>query len=620
MNRNMTMKKILILSAMCLATIAVAAQSEGESTIRTSTTFEKCKSFVKTPPLREMMEYIEAVDDYAISIETGAKPLNPMRHADLSEVSTAMEQDGAVQDYNGTNTEGGFRMAQNFDGQFGAFPPDPSGAVGPDYYVQAVNSTFRIWTKEADPETPPYSLNTLWDRPGSGDPIVMYDRFAERWFISQFYGEPGGSDNGLLIAVSETSDPLGSYYAYEFDYTLFPDYPKFSVWSSAYFMSANSSSADCSAFEREKMLVGDPSAGVIKMTFPPIYQLFNSVAPAYAEGPEAPDMDEPCYFFAVQDNGYPGVSSDHILVLKAEIDWDSPGSSTITEHQEIPTAAFNSNLPGGWTENITQKDTEQRLDGLPGIFMYRAQYRRFDGYNTLVLCHNVSVGTYRAGTRWYELRDNDDGNWEIHQQGTYSPDTEASRWLGNLSMDAQGNIALAYSYAGENDYAGLRYTGRFWDDPLNEMTVPELTAVEGEGAQTGGGRFGDYSQMSMDPADDMTFWFTAEYLGASGSRKTRIFSFSSWHIAGTDDHYKPVPLFNAYQPNTDQLKLTWKDLAEEAITVNVVDIRGRHLLQTPLNKNATEQIVDIPGAASGIFIVMLVGETTNLSQKIYIGK
>ncbi|MDG1913672.1 MAG: T9SS type A sorting domain-containing protein [Crocinitomix sp.] len=614
------MKKTLISAVICLATFTVIAQEETSPANSSETTYEQCKSFVKTPPLREMLEYLEPVDDYAFSMEAGSKPMNPMRHADLSEVSSVMEPDGAMQDAHGTNEKGGFRLALNFDGQYGAFPPDPSGAVGPNYYVQAVNSSWRIWDKTGDPETPPYSLNTLWDRPGSGDPIIMYDRFAERWFISQFYGSPGGGDVGVLIAVSETSDPLGAYYAYEYDFTLFPDYPKFSVWSNAYYMSANSSSADCCAFDRQKMLIGDPTAGVIKMSFPPIYQLFNSVAPAYAEGPEEPDMDEPCYFFAVQDNGYPGVSSDHILVLKAEIDWDSPGSSSITEHQEISTASFNANLSGGWTENVAQKGTLQRLDGIPGIFMYRAQYRRFGDYNTIVLCHNVSVGAYKVGQRWYELRDNDDGNWEMHQQSTYSPDTDVSRWLGNLSMDAQGNIAMAYSYTGSDDYPGLRYTGRFWDDPLNVMTVPELTAVEGEGAQTAAGRYGDYSQMSMDPTDDMTFWFTGEYLGAGGARKTRIFSFSSWHIAGTEEHHKAVPQFNAYQPNTSELKLTWNDLAQESIMINVVDISGRHILQTPLNNGTTEQIVEIPGAASGIFIVTLSGETTNLSQKIYIGR
>ena len=99
-----------------------------------------------------------------------------------------------------------------------------------------------------------------------------------------------------------------------------------------------------------------------------MYLLFNSVAPAYAEGPTEPDADEPCYFFAVQDNAFPGVSSDHIKILKAEIDWILRGSSSVTEHQELNTAAFNANFGGGWTENITTKGTSQKLDAISGYF------------------------------------------------------------------------------------------------------------------------------------------------------------------------------------------------------------------------------------------------------------
>jgi len=624
--RTITMKKQLLISALCLATYGAHAQTDGNSAADNGTTFEKCKYFVKTPPLREILKTLTPVDDEALSASATAKPINPMRHADLSEISDiGLSETGgvdlALQSEFGTKKDGGFRAAVNFTGQFGAFPPDPSGAAGPNHFVQAVNSTYRIWAKNGDAETPPYSLNTLWDRAGAGDPIVMYDRFAERWFISQFYGAPGGgSDNGILIAVSETSDPLGAYYAYEFGYTLFPDYPKYSVWSNAYFMSANSSSADCSAFEREKMLVGDPTAGVIKMNFPSMYLLFNSVAPAYAEGPEEPDMDEPCYFFAVQDNAFPGVSSDHIKILKATIDWDAPLTSSVTDHQELNTAAFNANFSGGWTENLTQKGSTQRLDAIPGIFLYRVQYRRFADHNTIVLCHNVNVGGNRAGMRWYELRDEDDGNWSIYQQGTYAPDAENSRWLGNLAMDAQGNIAMAYSFTGTNHYPGIRYTGRFKDDPLGEMTVPELTAVEGESAQTGAGRYGDYSQMSMDPTDDMTFWFTGEFIGGGASRRTRIFSFSSWHIAGVESSNTAVPFFNAYQPQPHQLQLNWKDIADEKMTLSVHDSRGRLILTQLLSGHSNGELIELSETTNGIYILTLTGEKTHLSRKIYLGR
>lgn len=619
------MKKQLLFSALCLATIGVSAQSEGKTSVDNGTTYQQCKFFVKTPPLRDMLKTLTPVDDKALSENASAKPINPMRHADLSEISAiGLSETGgvdpALQSEFGTKKDGGFRAAVNFLGQYGAFPPDPSGASGPNYYVQAVNSTYRIWDKDGSPQTPPYSLNTLWDRPGAGDPVVMYDRFAERWFISQFYGEPGGADNGILIAVSVTTDPLGAYYAYEFDYNLFPDYPKYSVWSNAYFMSANCSSADCSAFDRDKMLVGDPTAGVIKMNFPDMYLLFNSVAPAYAEGPSEPDADEPCYFFAVQDNAFPGVSSDHIKILKATINWDSPLTSSVTEHQELNTASFNSVFSGGWTENLTQKGTSQLLDAIPGIFLYRVQYRRFADHNTIVLCHNVNVGGNRAGMRWYELRDANDGNWSIYQQGTYAPDGANNRWLGNLAMDAQGNIAMAYSYAGADNYPGIRYTGRFKNDALGEMTVPEQIAIEGTAAQTAAGRFGDYSQMSMDPTDDMTFWFTGEYIGAGGSRRSRIFSFSSWHLASVEENYSAVPIFNAYQPQPHQLQLNWSDVTDEALTISVHDARGRLIVNQRVNGSSGGELIELSETTNGIYIIRLTGENTNLSRKIYLGR
>jgi hypothetical protein len=616
------MKKIICLLIIGLATSTINAQTS-DTPASNSTTFEKCKSFVKTPPLRDILKTLTPVNDEELSRNADAKPINPMRHGDLSRVNDiGLAETGGVdpmiQSKNGTKKDGGLRLALNIDGQFGAFPPDPTGAAGPNQYVQSVNSTYRIYDKLGSPETPPYSLNSIWDTPGNGDPIVMYDKFAQRWFISQFYGADGGTP-GLLIAVSQSSDALGEYYLYEFDFTLFPDYPKYSVWSNAYFMSANVSNANCCAFQREKMLVGDPTAGVIKMNFPSMYLLFNSIAPAYAEGPVAPDMDEPCYFFAVQDNSYPGVATDHIKVLKATINWESPGSSSVVVHQSLNTGAFNSIFGGEWTENITQRGTTQKLDAIPGIFMYKAQYRRFEDHNTIVLCHNVNVGSNRAGMRWYELRDANDGNWSIYQQGTYAPDASNSRWLGSLAMDAQGNIAMAYSITGSSEYPGLRYTGRFKDDPLGEMTVPELTAVDGLSAQTAAGRYGDYSQMTMDPTDDMTFWFTGEYIGPGGSRKTRIFSFSSWHIASLDDSPKANPLFTIYQPTVNELKLEWANLTGKELEINVVDMDGRHIYSEAIETSLNEKLVSLPSSATGIYMVTVTNDETRLSRKIYLG-
>jgi len=620
---NFTMRKTLTIGVIGLAAVFISHAQDSSETA--PATYEQCSFFMKTPPLRDLLETIEPIDDSAYYANHSAKPVNPMRYnipenLTEEEVEALFEEDPTLQTINGSKTNGGYRLQINVDGQFGAFPPDPTGAAGIDYFVQSVDSTYRIYEKEdGSSASGVYFLNSLWDDPGDGDPIVMYDRYAERWFISQFYGA-GGAPYGVQIAISTTTDPLGEYYLYQFDYTLFPDYPKYSVWSNAYFMSANVGSADCSAFERDKMLVGDPTAGVIKMNFPTMPLIFNSIAPAYAEGAAEPDADEPCYFFAVQDNGLSGISTDHIKVMKAEVDWDNPETSSVTVSQELNTAPFNALFAGTWTEYLTQKGSSQKLDAIPGIFMYRAQYRRFGDYNTVVLCHNVNVGGNRAGQRWYELRDNDDGNWSIYQQGTYALADNNNRWLGSVSMDVLGNIAMCYSFTGPDHHPGIRYTGRFDGDPLNEMTVPELTAVEGEGAQTLAGRYGDYSQMSMDPTDDYTFWFTGQYLGTGGSRKTRIISFSSWNIAVTEEAEIRIAAFNAYQPAPDQLMLKWKDVdPNEEVRIEVYEMSGKRIITEKISGDHDQVLVNLPKLVKGIYVIKFNSGDVNLTKRVHLG-
>ncbi|MBI3133549.1 MAG: T9SS type A sorting domain-containing protein [Bacteroidetes bacterium] len=612
------MKKITTLYVAILAgSISSFAQNQEEK-IDVKITHDQCTGFMKTQPLKDLLKNATIIEEgYYDNWKPKDRDFKPDYSA-ISDIGIPENQgiDPALQSTNGTRDGQGWLKA-NWQAQSGAFPPDPTGAAGPDYFVQAVNSTYRVYNKDGSAATSPASLATLW--PGSsadGDPIVMYDRFADRWFISQFQT----GSNEILIAISETADPLGSYFLYTFAFTAFPDYPKFGVWSNAYFMTCNTSANDCIAFEREKMLLGDPTASKINMSFPSFYQFFNSVAPAYAEGPTEPDADEPGYFFAVQDNSWSGISTDHIKVLKATINWTSPGSSSVVSHQTLNTTAFNSVFTNTW-DDISQQGTTQKLDAVTGIFMYRAQYRRFTDYNVVMLCHTVDVdNTNRAGVRWYELRENNDAVWYIYQQGTYSPDSQNSRWMGNVAMDQQGNIALAYSFCGPSDYAGIRYTGRFKDDPLGEMTVQEQIGVDGAGAQTTGNRYGDYSQMTMDPSDDMTFWFTGEYLGPSGSRRTRIMSFSSWNLAGEEEIQEAIPFFNAYQPSPDVVRVIWNGIKDQTVNATIVDMNGKLVANTQINTQNTQEDFDVSTVASGIYFISLKGEQTNLSQKIYLAR
>jgi hypothetical protein len=510
-------------------------------------------------------------------------------------------------------------MGVNFLGSGGAFPPDPTGAVSEEYYVQAVNTVYRVYNKDGSPAGTPKSLSSLW--PGSsnsGDPIVMYDRHAEKFVITQFQT----GSNKILFAISETSDPNGSFYLYEFSFPSFPDYPKFSVWSDGYYMTSNTWQQNVVAFERDKMIVGDPTASMVPLTLPSFSTSygFRSVLPADADG-DLPPYGTPNYMFLFQDDSWGGVSYDHIRVLKMQVDWETPSNSSISLHQNIATEPFNSVFTNSW-DDITQKGTTQKIDAIASIFNYRAQYLRWHNYNTVMLCKVVDVNNNnKGGIRWYELRQSHETDlFEIRQQSTYSPPDVDSRFLGSISMDYNGHIGMAYSVSGPNSYPGLAFTGRFHWDALGDMSLPETFAQEGIFYQSGGNRFGDYSHMSLDP-DGKTFWYTGEFIGASGTRRTKIFSFSLEDIVSVADQDYIEPELNLSQ-NSDAIIVSGAHLSAGEMHVQLFAINGQELATKVVDVISGELNThfDKSNLSSGVYLVRIGKDSFQRVQKIAITK
>ncbi len=410
-------------------------------------------------------------------------------------------------------------------------PPDTEGDVGPNHYFQMINLSFQIFDKNGASVYGPAANSTIWSGfPGpwagtnDGDPIVLYDEFADRWIASQFAlpNYPNGPF-WELIAISTSPDPTGSWYRYAFQFTDMPDYPKLGVWNNAYLLTVNRFSSGSTtykgvgayALERSKMLIGDPNAAMISFTYGTNGPY--SMLPADADGTLPPE-NEPAYFAYKSD-------PNQLVIYKMNIDWANPTASTFGIDQSILVAFYSSNISG-----IPQPGTTRKLDPITDRLMFRLQYRNFGSHASMVTNHTVNVsGT--AGVRWYEVRKTPTTSWSLYQQGTYAPDN-VNRWMGSIAMDAFGNIALGYSVSSSTVYPGIRYTGRLVSDSLGEMTIEETTIVNGGGSQTGGfmgnGRWGDYSSMSIDPSAPATFWYTQEYMQSTSSQgwKTRIASFS----------------------------------------------------------------------------------------------
>jgi PKD repeat protein len=219
--------------------------------------------------------------------------------------------------------------------------------------------------------------------------------------------------------------------------------------------------------------------------------------------------------------------TDQLWLYELAVDWTTLSASTFNRVQQLDVSPFDSNFGNDWT-NIKQLGTTQELDAIPQVIMNVPQYRNFGTYQTIVCCHSVDVDkTDHAGIRWYELRKTPPSTtWEVRQQGTFAPDIH-SRWMGSIMLNGKNEIGVGYSVSGSTLYPGIRYCGQTdieYNNASGILDLPEGIILNGTASQTGTERWGDYSQMSVDPVNDSIFWFTSEYVGA-GIRRTKIASF-----------------------------------------------------------------------------------------------
>jgi len=508
----------------------------------------------------------------------------------------------------------------NWAGQSGnSYPPDPSGAVGTNYYVQMVNATpIKVYNKTTGAGVGTVrNLGTLWSPAASddGDPVVIYDKYADRWVLCQFKFT---SPYKIYLAVSTTNDPTGTFYTYTFSSTQFPDYGKFSVWADGYYMTSNQGTDKVLCFERDVMLTGGAGARSVSANFTtgPTSSFFVPL-PADADG-TLPPVGTPLPFFAYNASEWGGGATDCIKIWSMSVTWGTTATATITATPTVlPTIAFNGSYSTAWND-VVQPGTTSKLDGIGGVCTYRAQWRQWTGYRSVVLNWGVYVSSTQRSIMWCELRqDVATGTWSIYQQSIYTPDA-ATRWVGSIAMDDNGSIGLCYSKSSNTTiYPSLGYTGRLACDPLNSMTIAEVIAGTGSGVQTSNNRFGDYSELTLDPTDGLTFWNTGEYF-VSGNVATRIYSFKLPLCAiGIAENASANGYISAFQRD-NVVNVIGNNLSESGeLVVDLFDARGRQIKGKTITttNNTFETTIDVSGLASGTYLVR-VGKTNTSFQQV----
>jgi hypothetical protein len=413
----------------------------------------------------------------------------------------------------------------------GGWPPDTHGDVGPEHYIQAVNTSIGVFDKASGTLLAPFTFNDFFVANGGsgacatlnyGDPVVLYDQVSGRWIITDFAFAGNGSTPPYYecIAVSKTADPVsGGWWLYTLvaDTASLNDYPKLGIWNDGIYMSAN-------MFKRGRTYAGTKvwalnrddliSGAALRTVAFKLGTSYFSLLPANMKGAAAP-AGTPEYFLS--DYG----SNTSVKMWKFTTNWTTPSSSTLSGPTSIAVASFT--RPS--SNSVPQKGSAEKLDTLGDRLLTWLQYRNIGGTESLWVSRSVVSGsTY--GLRWMEIRGMKTTP-AVYQQGTYAPADGNYRWMPSLAVNKNGDMAIGYSVSSANMFPAIRYAGRLSTDAVGTLGQTEASMIEGTGSQQGGyNRWGDYASMSVDPTDDCTFWFTTEYYETTGSNwQTRIGSF-----------------------------------------------------------------------------------------------
>ena len=439
----------------------------------------------------------------------------------------------------------------------GVSPGDPVVEVGANHVIYAVNSGgsgtyFNVYDKAGALVAGPITFGSLAPAgtacsSDGGDPIVLYDRQAGRWFILAL------DSSNLCTYVSKTSDPVtGGWWSYNYPTPTLPDYPHCGVWNDAYVCGDNEGGAQVSlyAFDRANMLNGATArpaqrfasipklAGYGFQMITPATFYGSAAAPAGRKQIVARHRDDEAHDGAAADG-----AQDFLELYEMTIDWDTPANSGITALPRIGITEFNS-----WFRNYSTfatvpqpTSTTARLDPIREVLLNQLIYRNMGTHEAIVGTLATNQDPARSGTvvdsavRWFELRKNGSGAWTLFQEGTFSPgDAETHHLMGTIAMDKFGNMALGYNItktSAPTKFATLGYTGRSVADAAGVMSLGENEIAIGAAVETSG-RWGDYYQMTVDPVDDCTFWFVGMYR-PTGGWQTRIQDFKFPACGGT---------------------------------------------------------------------------------------
>jgi len=589
-------KRFLFIVAMILITSSAFPQILHNPKISQSVFFTKSK------PVREMKIILPGIHEKEQHIVKNRMPRGvdkintPLPPADKPEIQRTQ---GPLQSIGPTLNFAGI------DNVNGRIPADPNGDVSPLYYMQTVNRSFAVWDKEGNLLYGPVDNASIWEgfegpwnnTSWGGDPVFKYDQLADRWVVSAFSVNLDEELYYEMVAVSITSDPLGAYYCYAFQFDYFNDYPKLSIWPDGYYITYNMyDGIEPDAFlyslvtviDREAMLAGEPEITMIQFEIPePDVERFFPMAADFRGNNFT--GDEPCFIISIDDHNPSILWELSLDIYEFQTDWQIPENSQFGIVAQFDLGSFEPYVTYG--PGAPQNGSDINITTVPLYVMYPVTCRKFATYECLLCCHTIWDGEIHY-IKWYELR-NEEAGWYMYQSGNYAPG-DSHYYFPSITVNGNGDIALGYTISNEEIYPSIRITGRRAEDPLGTMSFQEIELYQGLNYANNyfemydQNRWGDYASMMVDPVDDTTFWFTSMYTIHTtdrGNWATRIASFnlsdestSPYVEAGNDTLTCNTPFFITQGHAENYSSIIWTTSGDgtflDNYAINATYLRG----------------------------------------------
>ncbi len=445
-------------------------------------------------------------------------------------------------------------------------PPDATGAAGPNHLVAATNDSFRISTLDGTLVSSS-GIKNFWTSSTNGnsisvsdvfDPRVIYDPIAQR-FITAAAAQRRSSDSSVLLAVSASSDPTGTWYKWKFDHDStnvgWADFPHLGTSADKITVSVNSFEISDDGFIGARFLIVDKDSaldgGAVTATS---MKNFGNIGGSFST--------------ALNFNNQGGNENNQYVIRTGTANIFSTGRLDLYRifgSASSPSIQKSSNATIGvpWSisvVNAPQKGTSSLIEANDSR-MANSVYR--DGY--VWTAHTVALSTTLRDHNaifWWQV---DVETGDLYQQGviedtTEDPNVRMHYYFPAIAVNKNHDVVIGYSGSSKNTYVSSYYSYRRGTDPLEYMDDPVLYK-SGVGTYSGP-RWGDYSASSVDPNDDLGFWTVQEH--ASSSNKAAI----SWgNVTSAVDTTQPK-LTGAEILDSTHIRLTFNEALLDNATLN----------------------------------------------------